>query len=169
MPIARRLNYRSMNFTLLQASDDHKMVIKNLMQFYIYDFSEYVRLDVEDNGSFAPYPDLNDYWGGDSKFPYIIKTNDKYVGFVLVKLVSSKDRSCFSIAEFFILKKYRREGIGRAVAIKVFDLHKGNWEVYQRDSNKPAQIFWNKVISEYTKGRFKEHLENGKQIQNFES
>jgi len=159
-----------MNFTLLQASNDHKIVMQNLMQFYIYDFSEYVKYDVEDNGLFAPYPDLKDYWEGDNnKFPYIIKKNDKYVGFVLVKFISSKDRSYFSIAEFFILKKYRHEGIGKAVAIKVFNLHKGQWEVYQKDSNKPAQIFWNKVISEYTKGQFKERLEDGKRIQNFEN
>ena len=159
-----------MNFTLLQASNDHKIVMQNLMQFYIYDFSEYVKYDVEDNGLFAPYPDLKDYWEGDNnKFPYIIKKNDKYVGFVLVKFISSKDRSYFSIAEFFILKKYRHEGIGKAIAIKVFNLHKGQWEVYQKDSNKPAQIFWNKVISEYTKGQFKERLEDGKRIQNFEN
>jgi predicted acetyltransferase len=158
-----------MNITLLQASNDHKIVMQNLMQFYIYDFSEYVRYDVEDNGLFAPYPDLNDYWEEDNKFPYIIKKNDKYVGFVLVKFVSSKDRNYFSIAEFFILKKYRHEGIGKAIAIKVFNLHKGQWEVYQKDSNKPAQIFWNKVISEYTKGQFKERLDNGKRIQNFEN
>jgi predicted acetyltransferase len=159
-----------MNFTLLQASNDHKVVIQNLMQFYIYDFSEYVKYDVEDSGLFAPYPDLIVYWEEDNnKFPYIIKKNDKYVGFVLVKFVSSKDRSYFSIAEFFILKKYRHEGIGKAIAIKVFNLHKGQWEVYQKDSNRPAQIFWNKVISEYTKGQFKERLENGKRILNFEN
>jgi len=159
-----------MNFTLLQASNDHKIVIQNLMQFYIYDFSEYVSYDVEDHGLFAPYPDLKDYWEGDNnKVPYIIKKNDKYVGFVLVKFINSKDRNYFSIAEFFILKKYRHEGIGKAIAFKVFNLHKGQWEVYQKESNKPAQIFWNKVISEYTKGQFKERVENGKRIQNFEN
>ena len=139
------------------------------MQFYMYDFSEYTRYDVEDDGLFAPYADLQDYFEGDNKFPYIITADDKYVGFVLVKFTSSKDRSYFSIAEFFILKKYRHEGIGKAIAIKVFNLHKGQWEVHQRDNNKAAQIFWNKVISEYTEGHFKEHLENGKQIQNFEN
>lgn len=158
-----------MNFTLLQASNDHKIVMQNLMQFYIYDFSEYVRYDVEDNGLFAPYPDLNSYWEEDNKFPYIIKKNDKYLGFVLVKFVSSKDQNYFSMAEFFILRKYRHEGIGKAIAIKVFNLHRGQWEVFQKDSNKPAQVFWNKVISEYTQGQFKERLENGKRIQNFEN
>jgi len=158
-----------MNFTLLKASKEHKIVIRNLMQFYMYDFSEYTRYDVEDDGLFAPYPDLQDYFEGDNKFPYIITADDKHVGFVLVKFTSSKDRSYFSIAEFFILKKYRHEGIGKAIAIKVFNLHKGQWEVHQRDNNKAAQIFWNKVISEYTEGHFKERLENGKRIQNFEN
>lgn len=139
------------------------------MQYYIYDFSEYIKYDVEDNGIFAPYPNLVDYWQGDNdKFPYLIKMNDKFVGFVLVKLVSSVNRNYFSIAEFFILRKYRREGIGKAIAIKVFNLHKGKWEVYQKDSNKPAQVFWSNVISKYTNGQFKERLEDGKRIQNFE-
>ena len=158
-----------MNFTLLKASKEHKIVIRNLMQFYMYDFSEYTKYDVEDHGLFAPYADLQDYFEGDNKFPYIVKADDKYVGFVLVKFTSSKDRSYFSIAEFFILKKYRHEGIGKAIAIKVFNLHKGQWEVHQRDNNKAAQIFWNKVISEYTEGHFTERSENGKRIQNFEN
>ena len=67
-----------MHFTLLRASNDHKIVMQNLMQFYIYDFSEYVGYDVEDNGLFAAYPNLNDYWEEDNKvFPYLLKTNDK--------------------------------------------------------------------------------------------
>jgi len=144
--------------------------MQNLMQFYIYDFSEYVKYDVEDNGLFVPYLDLKEYWEADNnKFPYIIKNDDRYVGFVLVKFMRSEDRNYFSIAEFFILKKYRHAGIGKAIAVKVFNLHKGEWEVFQKDSNKPAQIFWNKVISEYTNGQFKERLENGKRIQVFEN
>jgi len=159
-----------MNFILLSASDAHKIVIQNLMQYYIYDFSEYIKYDVGDNGLFEPYPNLMDYWERDNnQFPYVIKMNDKYIGFVLVKLTNSIDRNYFSIAEFFILKKYRREGIGKAIAVKVFNLHKGHWEVYQINSNIPAQIFWNKVISEYTKGQFEERLEDGKKIQNFEN
>ncbi|HEU5163893.1 MAG TPA: GNAT family N-acetyltransferase [Chitinophagaceae bacterium] len=159
-----------MNFTLLRASEEYKAVIQNLMQFYIYDFSEYIKYDVEDNGLFAPYPNLNDYWQETSnKFPYIIKKDNKYVGFVLVKLIESQERMYFSIAEFFILKKYRRTGIGKAIAMMVFDLHKGQWEVFQKESNKPAQIFWKKVIEEYTKGQYKERSEDGKRIQNFEN
>jgi len=159
-----------MNFTLHRASEEYKAVMQNLMQFYIYDFSEYIKYDVEDNGLFAPYPHLDDYWKETSnKFPYIIKKDDKYVGFVLVRFIETQERMYFSIAEFFILKKYRRTGIGKAIAVMVFDLHKGLWEVFQKESNKPAQIFWKKVIEEYTKGQYRERSEDGKRIQNFEN
>ncbi len=158
-----------MDFELLYASPDYKDVISNLMQFYIYDFSPYVDYDVEEDGLFKAYPDLEDYWKEtDSKFPYIIKKEDKYVGFALVKTIHS-EKDYFSIAEFFIMKKYRRQGIGKAVAEQLFNLHRGQWEVHQRDNNKPAQEFWYKVINEYTKGQFSECFENGRRIQHFRS
>jgi predicted acetyltransferase len=159
-----------MNFTLIQASKEHKIIIENLMQFYIYDFSEFVPNDVEDNGLFAPYPHLENYWEEkNDKFPYIIIKNDKYAGFVLVRRIQSEKGSYFSIAEFFILKKYRLGGTGKSVAFQIFDLHRGHWEVFQRNTNKPAQIFWKKVIKEYSKGQFRERSEDGKQIQTFEN
>lgn len=159
-----------MDFTLLRASIEYKVVIQNLMQFYIYDFSEYIKYDVEDDGRFAPYAYLDDYWDeANNKFSYIIMRDNKYVGFVLVKLVEAKNAKYFSMAEFFILKKYRQSGVGKAIAMEVFNLHKGHWEVYQKDSNKPAQIFWKKVIQEYTNGQYKERMEEGKRIQDFDN
>jgi predicted acetyltransferase len=156
-----------MNFELIHASQGYKGVINNLMQFYMYDFSAYVDLDLEEDGFFQTYPNLEDYWiERDKKFPYIIKKNEKYVGFVLVKTIGAEN-NYFSIAEFFIMKKYRRTGIGKTVAVQLFDLHKGQWEVHQRENNKPALEFWSKIITEYTNGHFSEHFENGRRIQNF--
>src|SRR5262249_53436343 len=134
-----------MDFKLLPASAEHQLVIKNLMQFYIYDFSEYINLDVEEDGFYAPYPHLEEYWKEKNKFPYVIRKEEKYIGFVLVKFIESEKRNYFSMAEFFIMRKYRRGGIGKAIAMKIFDLHRGPWEVYQKESNKPAQAFWRKV------------------------
>ncbi|MGC4103819.1 GNAT family N-acetyltransferase [Ferruginibacter sp.] len=158
-----------MNIQLLEAAEKDKTVIENLLQFYIYDFSEYMSLDVKDDGKFASYPQLESYWTESNKFPYIIKAEDKYAGFVLVKLVSNADSAYFSMAEFFILKKFRLSGIGKSIAFRVFELHKGQWEIFQRNSNKPAQLFWRKVIHEYSGGKFSEHAEEGKQVQRFVS
>jgi hypothetical protein len=35
-----------MNFNLIKASREYISVFENLLQFYIYDFSEFVELDV---------------------------------------------------------------------------------------------------------------------------
>jgi predicted acetyltransferase len=159
-----------MNYKLIPASKEYRVALQNLMQFYIYDFSEYVNCDVEEDGLFKAYPNLEEYWKVENqRFPYIIKKDESYIGFVLVRFIESTERRYFSIAEFFIMRKYRRKGIGSSVAKEIFDLHKGQWEVYQRENNKPAQVFWTKIIDEYTKGHFLEHEENGRRIQNFEN
>jgi len=127
------------------------------MQFYKYDFSEFVDIDVQKDGLFEAYKFLDEYWkDNNNRFPYIIQKDKKYAGFVLVKFIESAQRKYFSIAEFFVMKKYRREGIGKTIAHRIFDLHKGTWEVFQKENNKPAQLFWNSVINEYTKGNFAE-------------
>ena len=72
------------------------------------------------------------------------------------------------MAEFFIMKKYRRKGIGKSIAEQVFTIHKGQWQIYQKESNRPAQVFWRKIIADYTNGQFKERIEDGKRIQEFE-
>jgi predicted acetyltransferase len=157
-----------MNFNLIKASREHISVFENLMQFYIYGFSEFVALDVNEDGLFEPYSSLREYWEeGNERFPYFIKEDEKHLGFVLIRYITLSDRSYFSMAEFFIMRRYRKMGIGRSIAEQVFNLHKGQWEIYQRESNKPAQNFWNKIITENTNGRFKERFENGKRIQEF--
>ncbi len=158
-----------MSAQLLKASHEHKEVIKNLMQFYVYDFSEFINLDVEANGLFAAYSNLDDYWKEENRFPYIIQKKERHIGFVLVRFIETAQRNYFSIAEFFVMKKYRREGFGKTIAHQIFSFHKGEWEVYQKESNKPAQLFWNKVIDDYTKGDFTERFENGRMIQDFKS
>jgi predicted acetyltransferase len=152
-----------MNYEIIKVRMDNQETLMNLLQFYIYDFSEFIEAHVEENGRFSDYP-LNDYWTEDNHFPYLIKLNGIYVGFVLVKLIKTETKSYFSISEFFIMKKYRRIGIGKSVAKDIFRLHKGNWEVFQMEKNEPAQLFWRNVIMEYTGGEFTERIEEGKRI-----
>ncbi len=59
---------------------------------------------------------------------------------MLVRFIETAQRSYFSIAEFFIMKRYRRSGIGKDIGHQVFNLYKGEWEVYQKENNKAAQL-----------------------------
>jgi predicted acetyltransferase len=157
-----------MKFEIVQASIEYKEILANLFQFYYYDFSEFEESDVEEDGRFEADPYLDNYWiEVEHRFPYILIKDGKYIGFVLVRFI--EEQKCFSIAEFFVMKKYRRERIGREAAIQIFNFYKGYWEVAQLESNKPAQAFWIKVIDDFTKGHFTDRVENEKRIQNFVS
>lgn len=156
-----------MDYEIKIATLEHKEILSNLLQFYIYDFSEFMELPFEENGKYGNYP-IDEYWSKDPNYPYLISLNGKIVGFVLVKLKNREDDDAyFSIAEFFIAKKYRRLGLGRLVAKDIFDMHQGKWEVYQIDNNKPAQLFWKRAIEEYTGGKFTERIEVGRRTQVF--
>jgi predicted acetyltransferase len=160
----------TLNFQLVLAPKSDKVILEQLLQFYQYDFSEYTHSDLEIDGQFKPYPYLDAYWTEpDQRFPYLIKQGEKYAGFVLVRFISAEKREYFSIAEFFILKKFRRSGLGKAVAQEVFDLYHGKWEVYQMENNQAAQAFWHNVIAAYTAGKFQERFEKGRRVQNFEN
>lgn len=133
------------------------------MQFYIYDFSKYIDKDVEETGRFDDYP-LDKYWTEDNHFAYLIKVADQYAGFVLIKSVDSETEKYFTIAEFFIMKKYRRCGIGKAAADDIFRLHPGYWQVFQMAENKRAQKFWREVIGSYTNGQFTKTITGNQRV-----
>lgn len=156
-----------LNLKAAQLSD--KEVIRNLMQYYFYDFSEFNDTAVTTKGKFGEYPYLDNYWEETTRYPFILTSEGENAGFVLVRYIEEGDTSYYSIAEFFILKKFRRNGLGREAAFKIFDRFKGGWEVSQIKRNGPANIFWRKTIDEYTGGDWVERETDGHFVQLFSS
>lgn len=152
-----------MNYKIMKANSKEMDLLQNLLQFYIYDFSEFIDIDVEENGEFSEYP-LSKYFTEPDHFPYLLSVEGKYAGFVLVRFIQEERKSYFSIAEFFIMKKYRRAGIGTFVAQEIFQLHNGSWEVFQMSKNIPAHVFWRKVINDFTGGNYSERVIEGKRV-----
>jgi predicted acetyltransferase len=111
---------------------------------------------------FNVYSYLDNYWEEKERFPYLIGKDGKLAGFVLVREVYEENKLYWSIAEFFIMKKFRLSGLGKYAAHQIFEKHRGNWEVVQIEKNKPAQAFWRKVINDYTEGQFVERTKEGK-------
>jgi predicted acetyltransferase len=143
--------------TLLRATQDERMSLENLMQLYAYDWSELRPLDVADNGRFADYP-LDVYWQQDWRHPFLLRVDGKVAGFALISTQSylTGASGVTDMAEFFVMRKYRRSGVGRAAAIAAFGQFKGPWEVRQRDENMEATAFWRRVIAQYSGGNFQE-------------
>lgn len=143
---------------IIQAVDyQQKHILWNLVELYCYDFSEYLDTDVNDSGRFG-YRYLDHYWTETGRHPFLILSQDKMIGFVLVNqhLQLSENVGGHCLAEFFILKKYRRQGLGKLAATAVFKQFPGKWEVSVILKNIPAVRFWRHTIAEYTNGSYQE-------------
>jgi len=155
------MEIKGLDITILEGKLNDKPVFRNLMQYYQYDMSEYSKEDPNTFGQFD-YKYLDHYWTEHGKTEegrtaYLVKVNDQYAGFVLVNNFSLDSKvlgSRKSIAEFFILKKWRKNGIGKMTAFKIFDTYKGQWEIKQMEANLPSHHFWLSVVDEYTKGQY---------------
>jgi predicted acetyltransferase len=130
--------------------EDHG-ALANLMQFYIHDFSEFwsgtPQGELGEDGRFEPYP-LDAYWREPSRIPLLLRLDGRLAGFALLNAVGHAaepiDRN---MAEFFIVRKHRRGGVGTAAARKIFSLHPGRWEVAVARRNLAALPFWRQAIT----------------------
>lgn len=158
-----------MNIELAHISIDEKPILRNLMQLCFHDYSEFNNEDVGPYGLFN-YKYLDYYWTESDRFAYFVKVEGKLAGFALGmhnRLVDGDNLNILS--EFFILRKYRRKGIGMKTAHRLFSKYSGKWSIVQEEDNYPAQTFWRKVINEYTKGNFTESQQEKGPVQEFET
>ena len=129
-----------------------KLILRHLLELCQHDYSEFNQEDVDAHGLFG-YNYLDQYWVEPGRFPFLIRVSDRLAGFALVRTLSPETRS---LAEFFILRKFRRQHIGQTAAQRVFDQFPGQWQVAQEAVNLPAQAFWRRTIAAYTQGNFRE-------------
>ncbi len=134
---------------------EQKPVFIQMMELYLYDFSEFSEDDINESGYFG-YPHIDDYWKEEGRHPFFIRADGQLAGLVLVRCCCEHHQMAdpHNIAEFFVMKKYRRKGVGRAAARKVFNLFSGGWEISCWMKNQPAQKFWSRVVAEHTNGNY---------------
>ncbi|ALS28940.1 GNAT family N-acetyltransferase [Paenibacillus cisolokensis] len=140
---------------------DQKTTLRNLLELYKYDSSEFDPEDVNENGLYE-YMYLDHYWTEEGRYPFFIRVNGKLAGFALVREIVTNDnnQTNYSMAEFFVMKKYRNQGVGQQASTELFNRFRGIWKVAQIESNKPAQIFWRKTIERYTNNNYQEIRED---------
>jgi predicted acetyltransferase len=139
---------RSINVT--PATLDDEPIVANLLELYMHDFCEILEGELGDNGRFG-YKNLPLYWSEEGRHPFLIRVDGKLAGFALVKAGSeiSENSAVWDMAEFFIVRGYRRQGVGSAAASEVLDRFPGRWEVRVMDVNYLAQRFWERAISDF--------------------
>ena len=141
--------------------------MEQLLQRCLYDCSEFASRhtphgEVDANGLF-PYPrGLDSYWQEPDREPLLIRADSAVAGFVLVNRWSALDRPLDrAVAEFFVLRKYRRAGVGTRAAHATFLRHPGRWEVPVAAYNPAALQFWRRAAGS-APGGAQEHPGDGR-------
>jgi len=140
----------STHVELIPATPDQQSILANLLELYIYDFSELHNLELGPDGRFG-YKNLPLYWLEPHRHPFLLTLNGKLAGFILVKRGSeiSGNETVWDMAEFFILRGHRRSGVGNAAAHEVWKRFPGQWEVRVMESNHAASHFWQHAITKF--------------------
>jgi len=138
---------------LIPATSAQAPILANLLELYAYDFSDFHNIELGDDGRFG-YPKLPLYWTDPNRHAFLVRLNGKLAGLVLVKRGSevSGDEGVHDIAEFFVIRAYRRRGIGTQIAHATWRRFPGPWEVRVMASNQAACRFWQCAISAFTGG-----------------
>ncbi|ODT47324.1 GNAT family N-acetyltransferase [Devosia sp. 63-57] len=131
------------SIALRPATIDEKPVIANLIQLYLHDMTEFMPFPVGADGRYE-YGFLDRFW----QHPYFIMLGEEIAGFALVieECPLTGRSPCNFMAEFFVLKAYRRQGAGKAALDLALAAHIGDWHIAVPHANKAAQTFWRQAL-----------------------
>ena len=136
------------------AGAGEQTVLENMLQLYIHDFSELhahtPRCDLAADGRYHADIPLGAWWQAADHIPLLLRVDGKLAGFALLNAAAHSglavDRN---MAEFFVVRKYRRAGIGSAAAHAIFSRYPGRWEAAVMRANTGARRFWEACITSH--------------------
>ena len=142
-----------MDYIIIDVKQKEKNKLYVLLQYALYDGSQYIDNDINEDCLFE-YNWFDNYFTDNDRHAYFIKNGNNYLGMVMVNENLKFNKNGKSISEFLIMPKYRRNHIGKQVAYQIFEKFRGNWEVQPMENNPIAYSFWKNIISEYTNGNY---------------
>lgn len=143
-----------MPLELRKARPEDFPAVQQMLELYQYELSD---LWPQDADAEARYGYNLERHRRDQRFhAHVALEGTQYAGFALVApaLVTRTDGKWME--QFFVLKRYRRSGTGRAMAVHTLQSYPGPWEVGQMLANTAAQKFWREVIGKQTHGEYVE-------------
>lgn len=144
-----------MPLRLVEASDDNASVLAQLTQFYLHDISEFSGAEPEQSGLFNE-SGLGD--SDDTRRTFLIYLRSVPAGFLSYERCTRANEAFQGcrLRHMFIIRGYRRLGIGEEIARMLFELHHGPWEAVVAESNEPGTHFVRQVVRRYTFKNYRE-------------
>ena len=135
----------TMEITLERAQEEKRDTLFRLLQYSLFEESMTDLNDMNDDALFD-YPWFDAYFIEEEREAYFIRQRETnlLLGFAMVR---QHEDGRHSIAEFLVIPKYRRQGVGLQAAENCFALHDGLWEVKPAYGSEQARRFWQHAIS----------------------
>lgn len=131
---------------LEHVEQSEKDILINMASLFLHDLSEFSEYECfnPSSGMFE-FDGIDEFWEKERLKPFFITSDQRIVGFILFHYdPSRKDHECY-INSFFILRKYRNQGIGAKAAAELFKRYPGKYLVTQVIRNTMARSFWHGV------------------------
>lgn len=145
-----------MPLRLIEANEENRPLFERLLQLYLHDVSEFSNAEPHDDGLYC-YRDCDDFWSDENKFPFLFMLRGKPAGIILIKSEAlNSGATQYEFCDLFVLKCYRRLGIGEEIARMVFGQYQGRWQIRVVEQNDVARSFWRQVMRRYTFRRYRE-------------
>jgi len=154
----RLSKYIMAEFELIEINPQQDAVLRQLGQFYFYDFSEIEGDWVDENGRFTEI-NTERFWTLPGARAFLCRVDGHWAGFAMISqrsfLVDVPQANV--VEEFFVMRQYRRRGVGIGMANRLFDLVSGEWHLAQTPNNDKARKFWHQVVRQRTEEPVEEH------------
>ena len=135
-----------MEIRLENVQPEKKEALFRLLQYSLFEESITDLNEMNEDALFE-YPWFDAYFVEPQREAYFIReqASKKLLGFAMVRM---HEDGRHSIAEFLVVPKYRRCGVGTKAAKACFALHDGLWEVKPVLGSERAQLFWKQAIDQ---------------------
>lgn len=140
--------YAPEEFQLHPARREDRPTIERLIQLYLYDMASDRPFAIGPEGIYD-YGYLDAFW----QHPYLILVADQIAGFALVidRCPITGTSPCWFMAEFFVMRGFRRQSVGTTILHQVLSRHPGPWKIAAQTENEQADAFWARAIGSEVK------------------
>lgn len=125
---------------------EDKTTIWDLFQFYCHDISSEDQCDVESDGLFSLSADyFAQYWSRPGWAGHLLRVDNAIAGFALIEPSDAVD-GAHELADLFVLKRFRRAGVAKRVALHFLACRSVPWTVTVVNEAEEARLFWHRMF-----------------------
>lgn len=148
-----------MDVSLQKISIGARPILENLFRYYVYDLSECAGQSPDGDGRYSFNAEaLNLYWMDAGHVPYFIIAGGEIVGFALIRKYPNAPE-VLDIEQFFVLRKFKRQGIGKKALAQILLSHPGKWQIRVLKENIKGLKFWLTAVNSLVGNTYQQTLD----------